>query len=210
MALSTTAAIEVADVETYLGITTGTGTALLEQLIEGATEELEAMLQGTLIIQRSVSEELIRRPGGVAAWTDEWWAGNRVRTLYLRHRPVVSVTSIADDDGNTISADDYAVDEDQGRLVLSSTWDRPVTSSGATGSWTVTYIAGIAADRSAVPERIKQALRLLVAWRYGQRSSAVASERVGDLAVTYRDPGTAGGIPAEIRSLVAGDIARWV
>lgn len=95
--------------------------------------------------------------------------------IEIYHPPLVSVTSVqyVDEDGatQTLAADQYVVDTNSypGRIVRAYgvTWPT-VRREGVVAPVTVTYVAG-RADRAAVPEPIKHAIKLLVGHWYANR-----------------------------------------
>src|SRR5262245_4037692 len=81
-----------------------------------ASLAIEAMCGGTKFVQRSFTEDILGK-------------GDR---LYLSATPIVSVTSITDDEGNTVSSTDYTIIPDKdGYLEHKHLWPFPV------GRWTV-------------------------------------------------------------------------
>src|SRR5512134_1612672 len=78
---------------------------LIEALIDAATESIETWLQGTLVVKRTIVEEIqVPRQGYPRLF------GMR-RHLYLKRRPIVSITSIADPSGYAVPATTYAIHE---------------------------------------------------------------------------------------------------
>jgi uncharacterized phiE125 gp8 family phage protein len=191
--------------------------ALLSALIEAATESIEAWLQGTLVVQRTIAEQY----EAPHRWNRSYWpsgwpsAGGAGASPYffLRSRPIVSVTSIADPSGHSIPSTDYSIEKQKGVLLLTQSWQLPRGADAQRSYYLVTYVAGLVADTASVPERFKQAARLLVSRQFRTRQPGIESGRVGDLAVTYREPGSsssAGSLPNEVAVLIAGDRTLWV
>ncbi len=93
-------------------------------------------------------------------FTQDYEAGVRpgrrggAKRLALGRAPIVSVTSITDDDSNTIAATDYTVIANSGELEHDSMWPAPV------GRWTVFFVAGEFANVAAVSWDVKEACRI--------------------------------------------------
>ena len=219
MALSVAALITLADAKTFLGITESAQDTLLEALIEAASEEIESLLQGTFVIQRTVVEEY-ETPRGALWSLDRFIETGREYPLgnspyfFLRRRPIVSITSIVDPAATAIAASGYAIDEAKGLLYLTSGWPQAYGTAGQRSLWTITYIAGLVADTANVPHRFRQACRLLVSESFARRQPGITSKKVGDLEIRYSDPADAqaGGsfMPPEVSRLLSGDVTRWV
>lgn len=199
MAVSAEALISLQEVKDFLGITSTSEDALLEILVDAASQAIEGYLRGTWVVQRSTAEEY-ERP-----------QGNRV---FLRHRPIVSVTSIADPSGQTIPATDYEIHNAQGFLMLTNAWQIPRGTSSQRSFYTITYVAGMVTVTANVARRFKQACQMFVAsLRSRGKSSGVIERSVGDLSVRYAEPvslESSFGIPPEVTALVSQDVMRWV
>lgn len=111
--------------------------------------------------------------------------------ITLPGTPLVSVTSVAylDADGNSqtlSSSTDYEVDTSsrRGRVILRVNKDWPSTY----GRWndvTVTYVCGYGATATAVPEPLRQAIKLLVAQMYEHRVPEVTGSIVSKVQFAY-------------------------
>lgn len=104
-------------------------------------------------------------------YLDAWPVGSQIE---LPRPPVQSVTSITytDEDGTaaTISASDYVLDTvtEPGRIVLKSNISWPSVTLQIVNGIVVRYVAGYGLA-VAVPQRIKQAMLLLVGHWYENR-----------------------------------------
>ena len=144
--------------------------------INAASLMIEAELRGTLIIQRTVTEDY---SGGA----HEAIRGGSKR-IHLRHGPCASVTSITDDNSDTVGATDYTLVTNENRSVLEheTTWPAP------DGRWTIIYTGGYYASRSAVPWNLKQAcileVKRFIASDGGSVISTTISGRAGSRSRT--------------------------
>lgn len=196
--------ISLAEAKTYCGTTAGmqgfAQDTLLSSLITAASLAIRQACNGTIYIQQSFTEDydMGKRPGEL---------GN-ARRVYLLHRPIVSVTSITDDDSSTISSDDYTVIAEQGVLEHDCWWPSPA------GRWTVIYTAGKYADLTSVPENVKLACKLeinrLLLRRVPGQTSRNVSGRSGGKSVSIEHPINRSGISDEAYALIQDDIVRWV
>lgn len=174
------------EVKNYIGGVDSDDSVILQTLITAATAAIEAHT-GKAFVERQFTEDY---SGGPKSWVR---GGSKV--IQLNHYPVVSVSSITDDDGETVPASDYTVIAELGQLEHESWWPRPE------GRWTIVYTAGSAASTQEVDDGVKQAAIMTVAsWFQGRdRDPALVSKKVGDVSKTYRDgedarsglPGTA-------------------
>jgi hypothetical protein len=114
-----------------------------------AALKLEDMCGGTAFVQRSFTEDhsggLVGRLGGL-------------KRLYLNRTPIVSVTSITDDDSNTVAATDYTIVGTLGNSYLEFDGVMPAP----VGRWTVIYTAGVFATTAAITWDVKVAALALV------------------------------------------------
>lgn len=186
-------------VKPYLGITGTSEDTLLDLWIAAATEQAEAYCQ-RFFLQRTVTEVMYQELES--------------RSLVLTHAPVASVTSIVDEGGSTVTADDYATDLAAGVITFDD--------SGIVffGDYTVTYVAGWLA--ASIPKSIQLAICELVkqARTSKDRNSDVVIEQSPDVGtVTYRGaiPGItashAGAIaelPASVQRALMPYRRRWV
>lgn len=190
--------------------------ALLAAFITAATELIEAWLQGTLVVRRTVVEKYeAPHRWNRAYWPSGWPSaagGPASPYFFLRSRPIVSMTSIVDPSAHSIPATDYEVEQQKGLLLLTQSWQLPRGAQGQRSFYTITYSAGLVADTASVPERFKTAAKLLVAGIYSRRTPGVAMRKVGDLAVEYRaqqETPAHGALPTEVAVLIAGDRTLW-
>lgn len=156
MALAT-----VAELEEYLGRSLTTAEqGRAAYLLEEATDA----------VRRAARQHLELVVDDVASVRGVW-----DEYLELPQRPVVSVTEVADEDGNVLVADeDYYVYGD--RLWSSGGWGGPEVR------WVVTYTHGYAADE--MPSDVKN-VALAVAERLLTVPAGVDREQIGDYGVGY-------------------------
>lgn len=192
MAVSIYALIERTEAERFLqlGSLSAEEEILLDALINACSLEIESLCRTFLIIRGSGSPAVDAITEDHSGGVDGASLGGAKR-LYLKHLPIASVTSIADDDGNTVPAADYTVVAAQGILEHDSTWPRPV------GRWTVTYSAGRFVDTDSVSSDLKLAAKMLVGSRFTNRSPGTKS-RVGDVSVEHSEQ----AIPNAVIALV--------
>ena len=104
------------------------------------------------------------------------------RRIYLDAVPIVSVTSITDDDSNTIASTEYTIVAKEGYLEHDSYWPVPV------GRWTIVYIAGLWEDTDDVDWDVKEWARVTALRNKGFRGDMVQagslSGRAGSRSVT--------------------------
>lgn len=176
--------ITLNDAKTYLGVTGDDDDVLIEGLITAATASLEKACDA-VFLQREITER--QRP-----------KGRDGRNIYLHHYPVVSVTTIEDDEGNTVAADQYIIHADQGVLAHKISW--PVPAHAPAGTWKVTYTAGRWASADDVPDDLRLACRMLVARRYESRVDW-HTVRLGDYS--RNDPHTSDAVlPFSVLALI--------
>jgi len=134
-------------------------------LVQAATEQVELWARRALVTQ-------------TLDYTLDAWPDGRIITL--PRPPLVSVTSITykSDAGvaATFSSTYYAVDADAepGRVALLDSASWPSTALYPVSPIKVRYIAGYGAA-SAVPERYKQAIKLLCGHWYENREEVIAT-----------------------------------
>lgn len=157
----------------------------VEQMLDAATVRIEHET-GATFVQRSFTE---RRRGGVLG------VRGGAKRIYLDHYPVVSVTSITDEDSDTVAAADYRILEDLGALEHDGRWPVP------TGEWSIVYTAGRYASTDAVAEDVRLACNLLVSHWIGAREDGGGS--VGIL-------GLQGALPSDVKSLLTPYQSRSV
>jgi hypothetical protein len=148
----------------------------LAHLISAVSLELEKRL-GTAFVQREFTE---KKAGGV-------------KRIYLDHLPIVSITSVTDPAGNTLTVDTQFVVRQDRYLEALGYFSQAVNSQGQRTDWTIVYQAGWFADTASVAHDVRaEALRVIGALREAPAPNA-QSVRVDDLAVTYRDVGSEKG-----------------
>lgn len=209
----------ISDIQAELS-TTSTNESLLGRLIDRASARASAYCGQPLTVQRYQAK--LPSYGGVR--------------LQLPHRNIRTVFFVRDgtDTGQeAVSSTGYRINAKAGQLERDEGWnwsaqfDHSIVSEPIAGNeyrrWLVEYSAGyIPADgkdsgstwdgttstASNVPLDLGDAAIGLVrrSWFSRSRDLSVSSERVGELSVTYRDPGSSeasGGVPAEVKDLLA-------
>jgi uncharacterized phiE125 gp8 family phage protein len=146
------AAVTLAEAQAYVRIETGEEEAIVAGLVRSASALCEAFI-GQVVVAREVVEEL--RVEG--AW---------VRLGAVPVRSIGAVAMVAVDGTAAVPGlGDYAVDID----AQGGGWVR--LTSGA-GRVRVTYVAGLASDRNAVPEPLRQGIVRLVGHLFAQRDGS--------------------------------------
>ncbi len=179
--------ITVLQAKEWLRVDAGDGSqdGTLADIITAA-RELAELKSGRQLITATWAMTLDRFPG-LIDYSDWYWTGNDPRTIRLLLGPVQSVGSIqyVDPFGNvqTLDPSQYQVDlvSDPARLkpAYGKIW--PVARY-QNASVTVQFTSGYGADGSAVPSRIKQAMRLLIGWDYENRTPSKSDmSRVDEL-----------------------------
>lgn len=152
----------------------------LERACVIASLAIESMCGSTVFIQR--------------AFTEDYTAGNNGRLggskrLYLNHLPIVSVTSITDDDSNTVAGTEYTIIANDGVLEHDTYWPSPV------GRWTVVYTAGHFADTDDVDWDVKEWARVVAlrnkSFKGDPLQTTSLSNRTGSRSVSRPAPGMA-------------------
>lgn len=214
MALTDQALCQLADVKTELGITVSTFDTTLERMIEAISQQIANYCRRTLHYTRTADES-------------EDLAGFNESNLTVSRAPIVSITSITLD-GSTIDSDAYEIsDADAGLIYREDGWvwtasfiitTAPERYPGSEDKdYTVAYRGGYVTANQVVldntltrnlPYDLEDAAIRMVAMRYlGQgRDLALASEKIGQAAETYRagasTSGSAAGIPDETRAIL--------
>lgn len=142
-------------------------------------DEIE-MLTGFIVVARKYCERVIK--GKLITQTWHWYLdafpGDRVKVPFP---PLQSVSSIkyTDEDDNelTVTASDYAVDtySKPGRIVLSSGASWPSVTLREVNGVDIKFVCGFGDDPSAVPEEIKQGIKLVVGDLYEDRENTFKS-----------------------------------
>jgi hypothetical protein len=158
-----------------------------------------------------VSDEIARScglPFGLARQTyTETLAGYGDRYLVLSQRPIVSITSITDDE-TLIDSDEYRIESPtSGMVYRSDGWWSSSSWGYSNGEplFTVVYVAGYILPGTGVTETLPPAIRrtatelVVAAFSSSGRERGVVEQRMGDLTVKY-DVGDE--IPASMLSRV--------
>ncbi len=162
------AVISTADMKTYLKVENSTEDTLIAALVSGATQHAQNYLSQAFVTQ-TITEKLDR--------FEVFPMYNEFGAIQLSVNPVQSVTSITYIDNNgttqTLSASLYVLDNYRKRAVIAPAYGQGWPSARTqVNSITVVYSAGYGAA-SAVPEDVKQAIRLCVADAYENRADSV-------------------------------------
>jgi hypothetical protein len=202
MTLNARALCTLADVKEELGLTVATYDTRLERLIHAVSDAIASYCGRSLHYDAAVAESV---------------AGFGGTRLLLSHTPIVSITSITIDTG-LLAATDYEIeDANAGFIYRPSGWSwtareaNDIVGDGVAGteerSIDVVYKGGyvtagqvttVPVLARTLPYDIEDAAIQMVADRYRNPSSRIASERLLSAAVTYRDS----DIPVELRSVL--------
>ena len=155
--------VSLDEAKAHLRVTSADEDAYIASLITAAREWCEGFQQRAYVTQ---TRKLVldRFPGGCA--------------IYLPRPPLQSVTSIVYTDSEgaqyTVDADSYIVDTDAepGRIVLAYGASWPSVTLRPAAGVEITYVAGYG-DASDVPQKVKQAMLLLVGHWYEQREAVL-------------------------------------
>lgn len=182
----------IANAKTALGITVSTYDSQLQLLVTAASAAISAKL-GVDFIKRTYAEphlygELDGEIITVQPPSNFIVGGSGSMFLKLWHRPIFSVTSIADPAGNTITK--YVMHKTRG--ILEGIFSVPVDSNGLEAYWTVTYVAGNYANTAALIDTatgnpdVEVACILTVGEWFGRdKGQAVSSKTISELSITY-------------------------
>jgi uncharacterized phiE125 gp8 family phage protein len=163
-------------------------TAKLFLRVDGTAED--AAITSLIAGARETCEEISRRAFITQTWEmilDAW-----PRDLHLElYRPALqSVTSVKYLDSSNVEHTwtDYVVDNrsEPGMILFNSL---PSSSLLESGAITVRFVAGYGSSAEAVPQRIKDNLLGLIAYRYENREAP--------------------GVPAYVRVAMMNERARW-
>ncbi len=157
--------ISLTEAKAHLRVEVDDENALIESLIAAATGSLDG---GSGILGRCLLPQVWR-------WTTSFPEGSVLRVPLP---PLISVGSIAYVDSaaadQTIDSEDYTVDTDSGEITITGTWPQGTSVK-------VTFTAGYQgqeldspAGPNAVPEPIKQAIKLLIGAWYAHREAVTA------------------------------------
>lgn len=192
MSVGPTALVTLAELKSYLGLTTSSQDAQLEALIDGVSAEIEDYCQSFFVIRTGLEEFHESTP-------------NRSPRLFLRVYPVVQVTDIRDEAGFLIPLTEVNVRKERGELYRSGGWLSPQDANGTPGRWKVTYDAGRVADTASVPPAVKMAAKRLVAYRRETSTPGLVSRSMGQISATYAQPGGeafVGGMPLDVANML--------
>lgn len=163
-------AVEPVSLETakaFLRVDTTDEDTLITALVKGARETGEELARRAFITQ---TLEMV-----IDDWPPDF-------TLALLRPPLQSVTSVKyyDEDGVEATWTDYVVDarSQPGRIHFNST---PGTTLLETGGIVVRYVAGYGAAATDVPQRIIEAIKSLVAYRYENRWSVEVPKEIKEI-----------------------------
>ena len=182
-ALDATALATIDEFKDFATDISGTGQDdKLPRWINSASLELEIECAGVVFVKRSFTE---KHPGGQ-------------RSIWLAHMPIVSVSSISDEEGNTITGVDYFIDEDAGKLIYDGH-----AFPHARARWKVIYRAGKFDATADVDWNLKEACMMQADYRRNNRrpniTSAARTGRAGNRSRSRVFPETAGLLP-EVRA----------
>jgi uncharacterized phiE125 gp8 family phage protein len=159
MAIKDATVVTLAEMRTFLNLpTTETGQdSLLEALLDGVNKAVEKYI-GVALINTSYTE---------------YYDGDGGNILFLRHYPVISVTSLVDGT-TTISSDDYHLYSGEGYIILDGDYFEDDYQNIA-----ITYTAGHGAARTNIPDDIKTAIKLWVSYIH-KKDNVAFSQRFGE------------------------------
>lgn len=169
---------------------------LLEQLIDGATIAFEKYCKKPLVT-RAFTEKHTGGPNGKRGGSKE---------LFLDHRPIVSVTSIQDDQSTpaTVPSADYQVLAEEGILEHHAHWPAPIYH------WNVAFTAGHFTTTEAVDENVRLAAHVQIDhWLSGPERAGLESIDRGDETRTFRHDSmntmvSSRSLLPEVQALLAG------
>lgn len=142
-------------------------------------DDEDDFIAGLLAAAREYFEETTRR--SLISQTWRLSLGEWPDEIELPKPPLQSVTSITykDDSGaqTTLNSSVYLVDTDSepGRIVLASGQSWPSGTLYPVNPIQVTYVAGYGDEGAAVPERMKQAIKLLLGHWYENREDTITA-----------------------------------
>lgn len=163
--------VSLAEVKTYLGVTTVNDDQLLSDLIASVSAFIRHKTHRTF-------EE--------ASYTESHSGGNYL--LILDHRPIVSVASITDtDDSETVDAANYVLFNDEGMVArIDDNGDRTKWADGWR-RFEVTYTAGYSLSPDTIPDDVKMAAKMLIGARYQRRNGDLQSEDIDGYSYTIKE-----------------------
>lgn len=175
--------ISLADMKSYLRVDTTSEDALINDLIDVATDMIKQYTRRAIITEtlelildrpsNSGADELDRLGDGVHNTTRQSAQGwtNEVDLPFI---PIQSITSIKTYDTtnaeSAMTSTDYELDGDGGRIYLDTgiSWPSSLRDREA---MKIRYVAGYGSSPQDIPPAIRQALRMLVAHMYECRTS---------------------------------------
>lgn len=167
--------IDVAEVQTYLMLSTGQDDSLIEMLIDSAVSFVESHL-GIAFMPQEWEMTFDRWAGRPTEWWDGVQQGS-ISELYngrevekqLNKYPLISVESVTVDD-NPVDVGLFSVDKTRipGRIVIKNGKVLPPNFKTANG-YSVTYTAGFGPAASDIPSTLRIGLISLVAYMYSNR-----------------------------------------
>lgn len=191
MALNDQALITVEEAKGFADISGIGGDPLIESAINAASIALESAMNGTVFVEQTFTEDY---SGGINGRL------GGAKRIYLYRKPIVSVTSIIDDNSNSVTSTYYTIVAKKGFLEHDWQWPAPV------GRWTIIYKAGLFATEADVDAAVKEACKLLVFERYKSRRPGVQSKsvggRFGSKSVSKAVPRNPVGLPDDVWLLV--------
>lgn len=197
MAVSEYALITLDEAKEYPGMTalSASDEAMVEAMIDAATFDFESFWDNA----------------GVQRQFVEGYTYDEIREgkIELQHYPIVSVSSIVDQAGNSIGPSDYWINKNCGWLICANTWAIPQDSNGFQTYWTITYTAGRVAKTEDVPANIKHACKGWVAIKYRHADQDLVQKSVGDLSIRYREWQRAGEDENVLPTWVRNSIIQW-
>lgn len=161
--------VDLDETKRYLRVSGTDDDELIADLINDASDEIEKACN-TVFIRRTVTEDY---SGGISK--SELGGAKRI---YLKKSPVNSVTSITDDDSDTVSSDDYTIVAPN---ILEHDTEWPIPD----GRWTIIYDAGRYTAITDVDRAIRRVCKTLVADAYSRPNPAVTEKSVGDLRLRW-------------------------
>jgi hypothetical protein len=152
----------------------------LGRACEIASMAIETLCGKTKFIQRTFSEDYSGGHNGRLGGA---------RRIYLNALPIVSVTSITDDDANTVASTEYVIVDKEGYLEHDTYWPVPV------GRWTIVYVAGYWTKPSDVDWDVKEWARVVALRNKGFKGDSIQSTslsgRAGSRSVSRSQAGVA-------------------
>ena len=178
--------VSLAEAKLHMRVEVTEDDALIAGLITAAREHLESTSRPQLAMLTQTWRYV----------ADAWPTGD---TLELRPWPLQSVSSIkyTDEDGTeaTLASTEYVVDtySEPGRVRLKSAASWPSVTLAALNGLAVEFVAGYGDTPGDLPQRLRQAVLLLVAHWYENREPVLVT----------------GAVPKELPLAVAALMRHW-